>query len=107
MAKSTTTFSLRLTDEERVLLEREAKRLAMKPAALARMLLVRSLQSSDSTKSPTQLRQLSQKIATMEETLSRVDVNLFNSVVLGLRLATGEEKLKDSAAWVRKHLRGE
>jgi len=107
VAKTTTTFSLRLTEEERALLDREAKRLGMKPAALGRALLVRALQSRDNSKLPVQLRQLAEKLGAIEDTLSRVDVNLYNAVVLGVRVATGEEKLKDSATWVKENLQGD
>lgn len=107
MAKTTTTFSLRLTEEERALLDREAKRHGMKPAALGRALLVRALQSRDNSKLPVQLRQLSEKLGAIEDTLSRIDVNLYNAVVLGVSLATGEEKLKDSATWVKENLQGD
>jgi len=108
VARTTTTFSLRLSDEERALLEREAKRLDMKPAALGRLLLLQGLQTKDASKVSRQLRQLSKRLEALEDTLSRVDVNLYNSVVLGLLLATGEETLKDSSAWLKENLqRGE
>ena len=107
MAKTTTTFSLRLTQDERALLEREAKRLSTTPAALGRNLLVAALQGKETSKAPAQLRQLSQKLAALEDTLARIDVNLYNAVLLGVRLAAGEEKLKDSDTWLKENLQGD
>lgn len=127
MGETKKPFTLRLPDEQRAALKREADKLGLSASAYAENLLTRALRDpaseklprelrtlldqllerSDPTQLATTLQELRARLERVEADLARIDVNLYNAVVLGASLAAGEEKLKSSGPWLKKHIRSE